>query len=411
MKAYRAVTARLVECTLLCGVGFSAFSQTNIELLTTLSGNFGPLAISGNYLFSAGSSVPPAPALRIFDISDPAHPTDLGYQDGGGSLTGIALSGARAYIGAYPFYGYSFGLSIVDISNPTNPTLSGVVQGVPTDAIGIYDSKAYVMNDYERPAALGIYDVSNPTQPLNLGTITWPQDNPSVRWLFPTESHLFSVGFYGMCVHDISNPASARVVGGPIAAGALGASGATLSGDYLYVTDFTNGLWVANVSCPTNPVIVYHRYWLEDFRAIVTSGNYAYVALAGAYGGTPGIWAFDVTNPTNTSLVVSRLGFDYAAANSLAISKGYLYASDSGILRVFSVGGPAPPQLTVTSTATNTLLLSWGAPAPAFAVQQNSDLKPTNWHTLNGTPVVVGGRNQVMVPKAEERMFYRLISQ
>jgi hypothetical protein len=95
----------------------------------------------------------------------------------------------------------------------------------------------------------------------------------------------------------------------------------------------------------------------------------------------------------------------------LAVSSGYLYAASGGGLSVYSLGTPPPPALTITSTLTNNLLLSWPTPAPAFAVQQNANLNPTNWLTLPNTPVVVGTNNQVTIPKPSGTMFYRLVSQ
>ncbi len=400
MKSLRLVRGTVASLGLVFGCVVCGFAQTNLELLTTLPGNYGPLAISGSYLFVAGSGYPPAPALHIFEISDPAHPVDLGYQDGGGALTGISVSGSYAYVSTSYFGGgYDLSTRILDVSNPTNPVMVGRIDG-PWQNGSIDGGFAYLVG-----SVLQVFDVNHPETAVALGQsgLPWGYSGSIVA----RSGYVYLIHVYGLSVYDASDPANPRHVGGPVVAGVLGTSGLALSGNYPCVTDYTNGLWIADVSCPTNPVIIYHQYWsypvTGSFLGVVASGNYAYV-------GGSGVWAFDISDPTNTTLVATN--FSYAAPDCwLAISKEYLFASSPYGLSVYSVGSSPAPPLAIRMSSTNRILLSWPAPSPAFAVQQNPDLRTTNWANLPNTPVVIGGRNQVTIPKPSASMFYRLVSQ
>jgi hypothetical protein len=78
---------------------------------------------------------------------------------------------------------------------------------------------------------------------------------------------------------------------------------------------------------------------------------------------------------------------------------------------VYSLGNPATPQLQISATSTNTVALSWPAPAAAFAVQQSPSLNSPNWVTVTDRSVVVAGRNQVVLPAPSGTRFYRLVSE
>jgi hypothetical protein len=75
---------------------------------------------------------------------------------------------------------------------------------------------------------------------------------------------------------------------------------------------------------------------------------------------------------------------------------------------IAAVQTPGAPLLTVFRTATNTVVISWPAPSTGFTLQQNPDLKPTNWGNIGGTPSVVNGQNQVIVSPPVGNQFFRL---
>ncbi|MEI7988263.1 MAG: carboxypeptidase regulatory-like domain-containing protein, partial [Chloroflexota bacterium] len=56
--------------------------------------------------------------LRLIDVSDPLHPTQLGFYDTPGEANRVALSPQAAY--AYVADGFGGGVQVVDVSNPTS---------------------------------------------------------------------------------------------------------------------------------------------------------------------------------------------------------------------------------------------------------------------------------------------------
>jgi hypothetical protein len=74
---------------------------------------------------------------------------------------------------------------------------------------------------------------------------------------------------------------------------------------------------------------------------------------------------------------------------------------------IAAVQTPGAPLLTISPTGTNAVVISWPAPSTGFNLQQNSDLKTTNWISA-GSPIVVGGQNQVVVTPPTGNRFYRL---
>ncbi len=71
---------------------------------------------------------------------------------------------------------------------------------------------------------------------------------------------------------------------------------------------------------------------------------------------------------------------------------------------------PGDPHLTIEISATspNTVVLSWLANSDTWQLWQNADLAPGGWSTVSNAPVVIGGRNQVVLPHSAEKQFYRL---
>lgn len=75
---------------------------------------------------------------------------------------------------------------------------------------------------------------------------------------------------------------------------------------------------------------------------------------------------------------------------------------------VAAVQTPGAPFLTVFRTSTNTVVISWPDPSTGFVLQQNGDLKPTNWGNVSATPNVVNGQKQIIVAPPVGNLFYRL---
>ena len=86
-----------------------------------------------------------------------------------GGAQGVTVSGTHAYVADR-----SFGLQVIDISNPQSPARVGSVD-TPGDAWGVTASgtHAYVA---DRSSGLQVIDISSPQSPAIVGSVDTPAD-------------------------------------------------------------------------------------------------------------------------------------------------------------------------------------------------------------------------------------------
>jgi hypothetical protein len=91
-------------------------------------------------------------------------------------------------------------------------------------------------------------------------------------------------------------------------------------------------------------------------------------------------------------------------------TSGGNYSLDGGFWGIIAaVQTPGAPTLSVSLTATNTVLVSWPYPSTGFNLQQNPVLGTTNWTGVTNSPVQAGQLWQVIVPQPAGNRFYRLL--
>ena len=126
------------------------------------------------------------------------------------------------------------------------------------------------------------------------------------------------------------------------------------------------------------------------------------------------------TNFTTASMVL----FNGATADFIINASNQITATvpagaSSGTISVITAGGLASsplnfvvttlPTITIVSSSTNTLVISWPAPSTGFVLQQNPDLTSTNWTSVTNAVNPTNGFNQVVVPLSSDNEFFRLI--
>lgn len=67
------------------------------------------------------------------------------------------------------------------------------------------------------------------------------------------------------------------------------------------------------------------------------------------------------------------------------------------------------PRVVMSLVSTNSVMVSWPVEASGFLLQQNPGLDPQTWQTVNHSPEVEAGRNQVTISPATGTGFYRLV--
>lgn len=345
------------------------------------------VAVSGNYAYAANAN----DGLRVFDVSNPANPIDLGHTNSGSYAEDLVLASNRVYLVD------DSGFRIYDVSNPTNVVETGRANDGPAYGVAVSGSHAYSAN-YGN-GGLRVFDVSNPANPFEA-------------------SHIFS---------------------------GVGAHGVAVSGNYAFLAHLSQGLKIYDVSNPTDPVDTGFLDTQSTFANDVTvANNLAYVA-----GETLRI--YDMTNPTNT-LFVGQSSTNYGGTGyDVTVSGNYAFLANYYGLRVFDISNPTTPvnvgqasvspfgftigiavqsnfvyvangpaglfiyqmmpQLRIEHTSTNAVLVSWPVPpANNIVLQHNSILGTTNWLDVTNSPVIVSNRNQVTFSLPTGSAFYRLKS-
>jgi Ca2+-binding RTX toxin-like protein len=208
--------------------------------------------VVGNYAYVAATDK----GLQIIDISNPTSPTLKGNYDTNGDAYGVQVVGNYAYVAD----GDS-GLQIIDISNPTSLTLKG--------------------NYYTSGYATGVQVVGNYAYVADVG--------------------------YGLQIIDISNPTSPTLKGNYYTSG--NARGVQVVGNYAYVADGDSGLQIIDISNPTSPTLKGNYDTSGYATGVQVVGNYAYVA-----DNEGGLKIIDVSDftlanqaPTNINLSTSNI--------------------------------------------------------------------------------------------------------
>ena len=68
-----------------------------------------------------------------------------------------------------------------------------------------------------------------------------------------------------------------------------------------------------------------------------------------------------------------------------------------------------PPALSISLTATNTVVVTWPSAWPGFTLQQNSDLTTTNWVSATNPITAVSNEYEVIISPLIGQQFYRLL--
>jgi hypothetical protein len=166
------------------------------------------VAISGD---TAYVSVFYPPALRVYDISVPSSPTEVGSLPDIFGVTSVVVVGPYAYVPWYDSFGTPpGGLKVIDVSTPSSPFVAGSVDFADdwVGRVAVHHGYAYVVT----LDGLRVIDVSAPTAPAEVGIVAmpcyWPTEIAiagSTAWVACWEA--------GLRVLELSNPESPVEVG------------------------------------------------------------------------------------------------------------------------------------------------------------------------------------------------------
>ena len=238
------------------------------------------------YLVAAGERlyVSPGPAdvcLRIFDVSKPHAPQELGQ------LVKTTWGWGRR---AFPvkdrlYFPGLKSMNIIDVSDPTDVRDLGHA-GPRASSVLAHGSRAYVT---EGTSGLTIYDVSDAAKPRPLGHYEYPKLPFSVAL---AGKHAYVADWHvGLHVFDITDPEQPKAIG--CYRKTKWAYGVAAQGQHAYVAAGKDGLAILDVSDPACPEPVGRLVTDTGIRDVAVLGRYAFLAEANT-----GIRIVDVSEPT-----------------------------------------------------------------------------------------------------------------
>jgi hypothetical protein len=282
------------------------------------------LMVSGHYAYvTCGTS-----GLNIVNIADPTNPQVVGNWQPGESEDPARLAAVSVY-GHYAFLAdqYLPSLRIINI------------RWLPPSSVGEYELSASPSDVFVRePYAFVttengfvIINVNNPTNPTLVSYHNIP--NGSIA-LVVSGNYAYIAGTYEFQILNISNPSSPSVVGS-YADGYV--SGIEVSGNYVYLIVDGQNLDVVDISSPGHPIRVGQQRTGGSAQTVRVMGNYAFVSEARSIACTQGMEVFDITDKTNPVLVDSIKTPGNGAQFTLT-NDGRIYLADNYSLMILHSG-------------------------------------------------------------------------
>jgi hypothetical protein len=372
---------------LLLSVGARAQDSLNVTRLSQLYNNWAiaeAVKIDGDYLYVAANW----DGLRVYNVSDRAHPLELGGLYLNGNCSGIDIAGGIAYVcvgtrlacvditnrpspqllgtantpgAAHDVKyraGYAYvadalgGLRIVDVSDPAAPVVVGSAT-TRNEAFGIDLAGDYAfVADYE--SGLSIYNIADETQPQWVGET---DDNPGFTDVVVHDNVAFAAAQDGLHLFNVSDPADPHVIG--VYADAQFAQALALRWPLVFVDCHYHGLYALDCTDPNAPS-VFGYLEAVSFEAWGVDCDSAYAYLAAGYSGARIVAASEPNS-------IWEAGFadtDYLQTTTLVDHYGYVAAGEYGFdiadladpRQPVAVGALTIPGLTINAVAVGTRL-------------------------------------------------------
>ena len=216
------------------------------------------IKVAGNLAFVA-IGVEENFGLEVVDVSDPSNPQRTGHIYTRDGAYALELIDDMAFItfGPYPEMGGSAGLRSFNISDIRQPELIG--EYMPLGSIkdvAITEDLLYVALG---PAGLSIVDVSDSTNPVEIGHI----NGYSTAVANVNDLVILGVGF-GIVTVDVSNPRQPNIIGDLNLPGSTGDIAVLNSFAYIACSELWDqgdgGLFQVDISDPENPTRTW-RSW------------------------------------------------------------------------------------------------------------------------------------------------------
>ncbi len=268
------------------------------------------LILTGNTIVTACDNG----LIQLFDISENKEPRTLSTLQLPTTENALAIDHKDhiAYIATR-----NNDLNLVDFSDTLNPTfISNIDSGLRALDVKVINNALYVL---DRVTGLSIYDISIPTNPLLISSTNTVGAASTLTIDDQNNIAYIAYGRSDLQIIDISNSLFPITIGSitPIGTGTqnTGILTSTLSGSHLYTAEGGDGYRIFDVSDPSTPIELAHLdAYAYDYanndsvqpfaHEITIEDNTLYLA-----SGSQGLTVFDNTdpfNPTQTNWAQTR---------------------------------------------------------------------------------------------------------
>ncbi|MEI7480001.1 MAG: hypothetical protein WCJ59_00005, partial [bacterium] len=275
--------------------------------------------------------------MSIIDVSNPSNPFRLSSVGLPGNGVSTAVSGHYMYVS---YINNNFG--VIDISDPRKPFLATTSTGIlsaSAQSMHIIGKYLYASETTYNTNLLTIVDISNPLTPVEVKTVTGAGFNPAGASTV-SDGYAYIVEDNTLYVIDVSNPSTASVVK---TLSVAGVNDLAVSGKYLYAAG-NNSLYIIDISNPLNLTLVKTVYSLTGANNVNLSGHYVYVTGNGT------LYIIDIQGIETNALFTSSLTTGNLQILNNAMSQGSLSIGTS--LTVGEGGILSSGSLSISSTST-----------------------------------------------------------
>lgn len=263
-----------------------------------------------------------------------------------GIATELAVANGRAYVTAG-----SEGFFIYDVSTPAQPRRVAEFKRAEDRSYNdvlVNGDTLYVATE---GGGIGVFNVSNPAQPTRIRAV--PDTGVEVTGLAMSGNLLFATAptpGAEVLIYDITTPTDPKPVKRYLVEGSLPAQGerpldVAVVGNRLYVSHWTYGLTVSDITTPTSPRFLgRHAGSASRTAAVGVIGNRT-LAFDGGQDWGAHMRVLDMSNPQSVTQVGEFRLRDEVSIRSLTLSGTKLYVAyyQDG-LRVLDVSVPGEPR-------------------------------------------------------------------
>lgn len=264
-------------------------------------------------------------ALTYAQPAEGQPPTDLGvirsFGIGWDYPADVEVRDNLAYVAT------SYGLRIIDVSNPRNPYEIGYFYEEGADfatCVQLLGDRCIAVVS----SGLSILDISDPVDPMQIGHCAFSTRDEKTGLAVQGNFAYVSILYSGLIILDISNPEDPDSVGF-IETSDL-AFDVAVAGDIAYVATYRRGITVLDISDPTNPEQIALYDTPDAARRVALDGELLYVADLDA-----GLRVIDVSDPANPNEIA---GFDTRGRScGISIRDGIAAVSDFDAIELFNI--------------------------------------------------------------------------